>query len=89
MQLQAIATKLNHFYDWTNVDSDSSYLVLPVYIWTVNSPHGSYRWIIMLEKCGRPDLNVQMNNRHPWQLKKIKILGAVWELPAKQHYQSS
>jgi hypothetical protein len=26
MQLQAIATKLNHFYDWTNVDSDSSYL---------------------------------------------------------------
>ena len=20
--------------------------------------HGSYKWIIMLEKCGRPDLNV-------------------------------
>ena len=31
----------------------------------------------------------QMNNRHPWQLKKIKILGAVLELPAKQHCQSS
>ena len=27
-----------------------------------------------------------MNNQHPWQLeKKIKILGAVLELPAKQH----
>jgi hypothetical protein len=27
---------------------------------------------------------------HPWQLKKkIKILGAVLELPAKQHCQSS
>ena len=22
------------------------------------SEHGSYKWIIMLEKCGRPDLNV-------------------------------
>ena len=28
-----------------------------------------------------------MNNRHPWQLKKIEILGAVLELPAKQHCQ--
>ena len=26
-------------------------------------------------------------NRRPWQLKKIKILGAVLELPAKQHCQ--
>ena len=26
---------------------------------------------------------------HPWQLKKIKILGAVLELQAKQHYQFS
>ena len=30
-----------------------------------------------------------MNYPHPWQLKKIKILGAVVELPAKQHCQSS
>jgi hypothetical protein len=29
------------------------------------------------------------NNWHPWQLKKIKILGAVLELPARQHCQSS
>ena len=26
-----------------------------------------------------------MNNRHPWQLKKIKILGAALELLARQH----
>ena len=26
---------------------------------------------------------------HPWQLKKIKVLGAVLELPAKQHCQFS
>ena len=26
-----------------------------------------------------------MDNLHPWQLKKIKILGAFLELPAKQH----
>ena len=30
-----------------------------------------------------------MNNRHPWPLKKSKILGAVLELPATQHCQSS
>ena len=30
-----------------------------------------------------------MNNRHPWQLKKIKILGAVLKLPVKQHRQLS
>jgi hypothetical protein len=30
-----------------------------------------------------------MNNQHPWQLKKIKILGAVLEPPARQQYQSS
>ena len=30
----------------------------------------------------------QMNNRHLWQLKKIKILGAVLELPARHHCQS-
>ena len=33
--------------------------------------------------------SAQMNNRHPWQLKRIKILGAVLELPAKQHCQFS
>jgi hypothetical protein len=31
----------------------------------------------------------QLNNRHPWQLKKIKILGAILELPTKQHCQFS
>ena len=30
-----------------------------------------------------------MNNRQPWQLKKINIVGAVLELPAKQHCQFS
>ena len=30
-----------------------------------------------------------MNNRHPWHLKKIKIFGAVLELPAKQNCQFS
>jgi hypothetical protein len=28
-----------------------------------------------------------MNNQHPWEMKEIKILGAVLELPAKQHYR--
>ena len=60
--------------------------------WVVKSPplffsklrqptHGSYRRIIMLEKCGHPDLNVfspQMNNRHPWKLKKSKSWGLFW-----------
>ena len=30
-----------------------------------------------------------MYNRHTWPLKKIKILGAILELPAKQHCQFS
>ena len=30
---------------------------------------------------------MEMNIRHPGQLKKNKILGAVLELPAKQHCQ--
>jgi hypothetical protein len=30
-----------------------------------------------------------MNYRHPWQMKKLKNLGAILELPAKQHWQSS
>ena len=49
---------------------------------TVHAHHGSYEWIIMLEKCGRLDLT-HMSNWHLWQMKKIKILGAVLELLAK------
>jgi hypothetical protein len=30
-------------------------------------------------------ISQKMNNRHPWQLKKIKILVAALELPAKKH----
>jgi hypothetical protein len=30
-----------------------------------------------------------MNNPQPWQLKKIKILGAVLELPTKHHCKFS
>ena len=40
-----------------------------------NRQHGSYKWIVMLEKCGRPRywcLSHQMNDRQPWQLKKAK-----------------
>ena len=53
--------------------------------------HGSYKWIIMLEKCGRPDINVFHIKRtigNHGNL-KIKILGAVLELPARQQCQSS
>ena len=31
--------------------------------------------------------SAQMNNWHPWQLKKNQYLGAILELPAKQHCQ--
>ena len=46
---------------------------------------GSYEWIIMLEKCGRPDPTVfhliwVIGTYGNW---KIKILGALLELPAK------
>ena len=41
-----------------------------------------------VQKIGSQWNSAQMNNRHPWQLKK-KIMGAVLELPAKQHCQSS
>ena len=34
-------------------------------------------------------LKSQMNNRHPWPLKQIKILGANLEQPAKQHCKFS
>jgi hypothetical protein len=34
-------------------------------------------------------ISAKMKIGHPWQLKKIKILGAVLELPAKQHRQLS
>ena len=45
--------------------------------------------ILSVKKCeGISQLfSHKMNNRHPLQLKKIKILGALWELPAKQHCQ--
>ena len=48
-------------------------------------------WIIMHEKCGHPDFNVFylkwiFGTHCNW---KIKILVAVLELPAKQHFQSS
>ena len=51
--------------------------------------HGSYKWIIMHEKCGRPDSNGfqlkwRFGTHGNW---KNKILGAVLELPAKQHCQ--
>ena len=53
--------------------------------------HGSYELIIMLEKCGRLNLTVfhLMSNRHLWQQKKIKILGAILEISVKQLCQSS
>ena len=52
--------------------------------------HGSYRWIIMLGKCGRPDvfhLKWIIGTHGNW--KKIKILEVIMELTAKQHCQSS
>ena len=47
--------------------------------------HGSYKWIIMFEKCGRPDINIFhikwiIGNHGNW---KNKILWGVLELPAK------
>ena len=65
---------------WLIISSTSSRLM-----------NGSYKWIIMLKKCGRPDLTVfhliwiigiygNWKNQNP---------GAVLELPAKQHCQSS
>jgi hypothetical protein len=39
----------------------------------------------MLKKCGRQDLTVF----HLMAIEKSKILGAVFELPAKQQCQSS
>ena len=44
--------------------------------------HGSYKWIIMPEKCGRLDITVFHIIWHLWQLK-------ILELPAKYHCQSS
>ena len=42
-----------------------------------------------MRRQGSQWLSYKTNIRHPLQLKKIKILGAVLELPAKQHCQSS
>ena len=50
--------------------------------------HGSYKWIIMLKKCGRPGINVFHIKWIIMAIEKIKILGAL-ELPAKQQCQSS
>ena len=52
---------------------------------------GGYKWIIMLEKCWRLDVNFFhikriVSNHGNW---KIKILGAIFELPSKQHCQFS
>ena len=38
---------------------------------------------------GSNEFQNKMTVWHPWQLKKIKILGAVLELPAKQHCRFS
>ena len=45
-----------------------------------------YKWIIMHEKCRRLDSNGFHLNEAlaPMAIEKIKILGAVSELPAKQ-----
>ena len=50
--------------------------------------HGSYEWIIMIEKCGRLDLTVfhliwEIGTYLLMAIEKIKILGAVLELQAK------
>ena len=44
--------------------------------------HDSYKWIIKLEKCGHPGLNVfhfpTMNIQQLWQLKKLRFWGLFW-----------
>ena len=44
--------------------------------------HDSYKWIIKLEKCGHPGLNVfhfpTMNIKQLWQLKKLRFWGLFW-----------
>ena len=39
------------------------------------SPNFSYKWIIMLEKCGHPDLNVF---HLKWQFKRLNSWGPFW-----------
>ena len=41
----------------------------------------AYKMRVPRSHCFSPHMN---NRRHPWQLKKIKILGAVLELPPKE-----
>ena len=55
-----------------------------------NIIHGSYKWIIMLKKCGHPDLTVfhliwVTGTYDNWNQNS----GAVLELPAKQQCQFS
>ena len=50
--------------------------------------HDNYKWMIMLEKCGLPDLTVShliwiIGTHGNWK----KILGPILELPAKQQWQ--
>ena len=55
-----------------------------------STTHGGYKWIIMLEKCGYQDLHVfHLKWWAPMTIEKIKTLGAVLELPARQNCQSS
>ena len=41
----------------TFVSMASGLLLILILMWIQSSNHGSYKWIIMLEKCGRPDSN--------------------------------
>ena len=84
------------FVDFRTVWEIGTILSTILYIHTFKSTyllwHGSYRWIIMLAKCGHPDLNVFhikwiIDTHSNW--KKIKIPGAILELPVKQCCQSS
>ena len=55
-----------------------------------STTHGGYKWIIMLEKCGYQDLHVfHLKWWAPMTIEKIKTLGVVLELPARQNCQSS
>ena len=53
--------------------------------------HGSYRWIVKLEKCSAQISMFFNPNEYsaPMTIKKNKILGTALELPARQHCQFS